>query len=379
MTIYMDCAATTPVDPRVSDLVFIMLCENYGNPGSHTHDYGSRARRAVEHARDVVSAAVACRRSEVVFTSGATESNNLALLGLADHGRTTDCIHMVSTAIEHHAVLEPLRELGSRGFSVTLVPPLSSGRVDPEAIRESLRPDTLLVSVMQVNNETGVRQPIDEVACVLADHGAFFHVDAAQGFGKEFEPLRNPRIDFISISGHKVFAPKGVGALIARRREGRRPPLTPLMFGGGQEQGLRPGSLAAPLIAGLGRAAVLAMEEGAARMDRCREFKRRLLRAMAPLNPRYNGDPDHTVDFIVNLSIPGVLAEEAMEAAHSIAAFSNGSACTTHSRTCSHVLAAMGIPQPVSDGALRFSWSHLTEEPEWEALLGAFRSVQHAA
>ena len=228
--VYLDCAATTPIDPRVEEEVVHYLAVEFGNAGSRTHPYGLRARRAVERARDRVAEVVSCSRGEVVFTSGATESNNLAILGLARAGSAAGKTHLVATAIEHHAVLEPLRTLAERGFRLTLVPPNRGGWVEPEAIAEALRDDTLLVSVMYVNNETGVLQPVAEIAELLQGRSVYFHVDAAQGFGKELDPLRHPRIDLISASGHKIHAPKGVGALVARKRDGTRPQLEPLIF-----------------------------------------------------------------------------------------------------------------------------------------------------
>jgi cysteine desulfurase len=376
MAIYLDCAATTPIDPRVQQEVELYLGVEFGNAGSRSHDYGVRARRAVEQARDQVAAVVGASRSEVIFTSGATESNNLAILGLAEHGRTSGKMHLVATQIEHSAVLEPLQALVRQGFTVTYVPPTRGGWVEPRAIRDAVRDDTLLVTVMQVNNETGVRQPVEEIAEFLGDHPTLFQVDAAQGFGKELQPLRNRRIDLISISGHKIFAPKGVGALVLRRRHGQRPPLIPLMYGGGQELGLRPGTLPVHLIVGLGKAAELALEEAEARAERCRQFKDRLLRALRPLEPAVNGDPARTVPYMVNLSFPGIDAEEAMEAVRDVAAISNGAACTTQSRTCSHVLAAMQVEGERAAGALRFSWCHMTEEPDWTRFIEALHRVR---
>ena len=235
----------------------------FGNAGSRTHDFGRLARQAVERARAHVARVVDAGRNEVVFTSGATEANNLAILGLEAFGRSNGRKHLVSTRIEHHAVLEPLRALAERGFELTLIKPEPGGWVDADRVAAAVRPDTLLVSVMQVNNETGVVQPVDAIAERLADAGseAFLHVDAAQGFGKAIEPLRRKRIDLISISAHKICGPKGIGALIARRRGSEKPPLTPLLHGGGQEMGLRPGTLPVALIAAFGRAAELALEE----------------------------------------------------------------------------------------------------------------------
>ncbi len=377
--VYLDCAATTPVDPRVSAVVLQYLEEEYGNAGSRAHDYGIRARRAVEQARAQVAAVAGAARGEVIFTSGATESNNLALLGLAEFGRVNGCRHLVSTRIEHSAVLEPLQALARQGFEVTLVSPTPGGWVDPEAVRRVVRDDTLLVSMMQVNNETGVIQPVEAVADLLQDHPAYLHVDAAQGFGREIEPLRHPRIDLVSLSGHKLYAPKGVGVLIARRRDGQRPPLAPLMHGGGQEYGLRPGTLPVPLIVGLGLAAELAAAEREERAARCRKFKERLLAALQPLDPRIHGDQERAVPHMVNLSFPDILAEEAMEALSGLIAISDGAACTSHTHTCSHVLSAMGLRGEAVEGALRFSWCHTTPEPDWDACVHILERLREPA
>ena len=373
--VYLDCAATTPIDPRVRDRVMYFLDDEYGNSGSRTHELGMRARRAVEQARLQVASVVDAGRGEVIFTSGATESNNLAILGLAQHGIATGRRHLVSTQIEHHAVLEPLAMLVKQGFELTLVSPTRNGRVEAQAIREAVREDTLLVSVMQANNETGVLQPIAEIAESLDGHLAYFHVDAAQGFGKEFEELRHPRIDLISISGHKIFAPKGIGALIARRREGHRPPLTPLMFGGGQELGLRPGTVPVHLVAGLGLAAELAMAEAVMRKASCQKFRARMMKALQALNPVVNGDVDHCLPNILNLSFPNLTAEAVMEALKESVAISDGSACTSSSMTCSHVLGAMGAEAAVAEGATRWSWCHRTVEPDWTRIVETLRDL----
>ena len=368
MPVYLDCAATTPLDPRVRAEMLRYFDEGFGNAGSRTHEHGRIARTAVELARDRIAAVVACARGDVIFTSGATESNNLAILGLAEEAGTRR--HVVSTAIEHHAVLEPLEALRRRGFDITLVPPGRSGAVDPEAILASVRADTLLVSLVHVNNETGVRQPVAEVADrLVAD--VYLHVDAAQGFARELAALRHPRVDLISASAHKINGPKGVGALIARRRNGRRPALRPLMFGGGQERGLRPGTLPVPLVAAFGLAAELAVAEAGARDARCRGFRASLLAGLAPLEPVVNGDPDLSIPYILNVSFPGIDAETAIDAWSDLVAISNGAACTSQSYTCSHVLSAMKLPAWQRDGALRFSWCATSSEPDWHELVVA--------
>lgn len=368
MTVYLDCAATTPVDPRVRGALMSYLDEEMGNAGSRTHDFGQRARSAVEIARQQVATVVNASRGDVIFTSGATESNNLAILGLATHGQRSGRRHVVTTAIEHHAVLDPVAELERRRFSVARVAPNSGGWVEPEAVRDALRTDTLLVSVMHVNNETGVIQPIREIARVLEGHAAFFHVDAAQGFGKEVEALRDSRLDLISVSGHKIFAPKGVGALVARKR-GARPPLEPLMHGGGQERGLRPGTLPVHLIVGFGKAAELALAEHGQRAARCRAFRDSLLAGLAPLRPQLNGDPERTLPSILNLAIPRLDAETVIEAWKDLVAISHGAACTSQSYTCSHVLSAMHVSRERTDGALRFSWSHDSALPDLSSMV----------
>lgn len=362
MAVYLDCAATTPLHPRVREEMLRYFDEDFGNAGSRTHDYGRRARAAVEAARDRIAAVVGASRGDVFFTSGATESNNLAIRGLAAQTRR----HVITSRIEHHAVLEPVAD-----YDVTYLDPEPGGWIAPEAVRTALRPDTLLVTIMHVNNETGVLQPVAEIADALGDHPALFHVDAAQGFGKDLPTLKHSRIDMISASGHKIHAPKGVGALILRRRDGERPPVQPLLVGGGQERGLRPGTLPVPLIAAFGKAAELAVAEWPAR-DRCvRAFREQLLAGLAPLHPVVHGDPTRTLPHFVNLSIPGFDAEDLIEAWSDLAAISDGAACTSASYTCSHVLSAMKLPNEQIQGAVRLSWCHFSGMPDLAAMVSA--------
>jgi cysteine desulfurase len=381
MAVYLDCAATTPLDPRVREVVLRYLDEDFGNAGSRTHDYGQRARRAVEQARQQVAAVVDASRGDVIFTSGATESNNLVMLGVAGASLADGRRHVVTTAIEHHAVLEPIHELERRGFEVTIVQPDAGGQVDAQAMRAAIRPDTLLVSMMHVNNETGVIQPVAELASLVERDGlsCALHVDAAQGFGKDLAPLRHQRLDFISISGHKIGAPKGVGSLVARRRNrADRPAIAPIAFGGGQELGLRPGTLPVPLIAGLGLAAQLAAAECDSRRARCRAFREQLIAGLAPLAPTMNGDQARTLPNILNLTIPGIESDAAMEAWADLVAISNGAACTSQSYTCSHVLSAMGIGSRRAEGALRFSWTHESTLPDLTAMVDAIDAMRAA-
>lgn len=375
MTTYLDCNATTPIEPEVQDLVLRFMTEEYGNAGSRTHDFGARAQQAVQHARAQVAAVVNAKRDEVIFTSGATEANNLALLGLAPHGEKSGRRHIISTQIEHKAVLEPLEALSARGFQVTLLPPTSGGWVDPDAVMAALRPDTLLVSVMQANNETGVLQPLDDICTALADHPAYFHVDAAQGFGKDLASLQNQRIDLISISGHKIYAPKGIGALIARRRDFDRIPLSPLMFGGGQERGLRPGTIPVPLAAGLGLAASIAQRDYASRASKVNAIREQAIATFADFDLEWNGDSRRALPHILNLSFLGLDSEAVMLAWKNIVAVSNGSACTSHSYAPSHVLQAMGLATERIRGALRISWCHLTSEVGWGDMARAVRQL----
>lgn len=374
--IYLDCNATTPLDPEVREVLFHYLAEEYGNEGSRTHGFGARAKQAVQKARDQVAAVVSARRDEVVFTSGATESNNLAILGLAAAGEAQDKRHIITTAIEHKAVLEPFEALERRGFQVTRLPVTAGGFVGLEVLKAAIRPETLLVSIMQANNETGVRQPLDAVAEVLQDHPAYFHTDAAQGFGKELEPLCNPRIDLISISGHKLYAPKGIGALVMRRRGYDRPPLRPLAYGGGQERGLRPGTLPVALIAALGKAAEVAVRDNTKRREYCRRIRENAVQALAEFDPRLVGEQTMVMDHVINLAFPALDSEALMVALKDLIAISNGSACTSSSYTPSHVLKAMGMDDDEASSCVRISWCHLTPTINWDAVAGRIRLLQ---
>ncbi|WP_136484166.1 cysteine desulfurase DndA [Vibrio sp. H11] len=360
MTTYLDCNATTPMAPEVAEIVSKYMLEEYGNAGSRTHEFGVRAKQATEIARQQVADVIGAEKSEVVFTSGATESNNIAILGLQSWACSQGKKHIITTKIEHKAVLEPVEQLEKEGFDVTYLDCDESGIISKESLANALRSDTFLVSIMHVNNETGSIQDILGYCEVLENHTAYFHVDAAQGFGKYSDPLKNDRIDMISVSGHKLYGPKGIGALIVKRRGFKKVPLKPLMFGGGQERGLRPGTLPVALIAGLGTACSLADKNSEIWSQHCQSLKDEALSALAEIGIEVNGQK--TAPHVLNFSIPEVNSEAAMVALKGIAAVSNGSACTSSSYTPSHVLSAMGFDEERIDNAIRMSWCYQTKE-----------------
>jgi cysteine desulfurase len=375
-SLYLDNCATSPVDKRVAELVNYFSVEEYGNAGSRTHSWGAKSAKAIEIARAQIAGPLNANPENIIFTSGATESNNIALLGIAEHARSSNRKHLITTSIEHKAVLEPLEHLVGHGFELTVLPVGADGYPSAESLTEALRPDTVLVSTMHVNNETGVELPLGEYSSVLDGHPAYWHIDAAQGFGKANEPLGDHRIDLLSISGHKVFGPKGVGALLLRRRGYNNPPLNPLMFGGGQERGLRPGTLPVALVAGLGLASELAEKESITRRELCKSFRENALQAFQPLNAEINGNPELVLPHVLNMSIPGVDAEAAIVATKDLISISNGSACTSSSYQPSHVLSAMGFSKERIGGALRLSWSHETPTPDWAAVIKRLSDIQ---
>jgi cysteine desulfurase len=355
-TKYFDYNATTPLDPRVHAAMNECYLGPPGNAGSRTHVFGQRAKEAVENARQQVATVLGAQPEEILFTSGATESDNLVVLGLAAFGERTGRRHIISTAIEHKAVLEPLAAMRRLGFEVDLAPVTSGGYVEPDAIRKRLRRDTLLVSVMHANNETGVLQPVREIAEAMAATDTLFHTDAAQTFGKEVDDLRRLQCDLLSISGHKIYGPQGIGAIAIRRRGSKGPLLEPLMFGGGQERGVRPGTLPVALIVGLGKAAQLAQQEHTARRFAAERVKAQLIADLQKVEHHVNGDPSCCQPHVLNVSFPGVDSEALMMALRDELAVSNGAACTSDRYGSSHVLEAMGLTPERIASAIRISW-----------------------
>ncbi|WP_440647254.1 cysteine desulfurase DndA [Candidatus Pelagibacter sp. HIMB1521] len=361
MSIYLDCNATTPIEPEVVEKMNNYLTTDFGNEGSHTHSFGSVAKKAVHEATDNVVSLVNASRNEIIFTSGATESNNIAILGLKYYGIKNNKKHIITSAIEHKAVLEPIQELEKVGFEVDVINVDKSGRVNQKDIKDKLREDTLLISIMGVNNETGVIQPINEIIEIIKDHDCYFHVDAAQMYGKDIDTLSNKRIDLISISGHKVFGPKGIGALVTRLRNFNKPPLQPLFFGGGQQAKLRPGTLPVHLIVGLGVAAKIAKKNLKKRQEQNKKIYDQIIKLMKSLNGNLNGDEKYLLGNCINFSIPTVDAEAFMLTTKDLISISNGSACTSSTYEPSHVIKAMNNNENIVKGAVRISWCHLTD------------------
>lgn len=360
--VYLDYAATTPLRRQVLDEMLPFMTDAFGNAGSRTHSFGADANRAVEAARSQVAAVVAADPDEVIFTPGATTANNLALRGLAKHAEEKGHTHILSTQIEHKAVLEPLEYLANNGFDVELCPVGKSGRLDPDEVARRLRPETALVSMMAANNETGIVQPVSDVCELLATHDCYFHVDAAQTFGKLSGPLRTRRIDLISASAHKLHGPKGIGCLIARKRRWDPPPLTPIVSGGGQESGLWPGTQPVHQIVGFGAASRSASEQEPVFGEACRALRTKLLDGLRRELPvEVLGDEAHALPHVVALHIAGVDAEALMLATKKYVAISNGSACTSTSYEPSHVLSAMGFAESTVECTTRWSWGAESE------------------
>ena len=373
--VYLDCNATTPIATEVFEEMKPFFLEEFGNEGSRTHEFGTRAKKAIQKAREQVSSVLNAKPEEVIFTSGATESNNIALLGLRKEGIEKNRKHIITSMIEHKAILEPCDYLEREGFEVTRLNTTRDGVFNIDALKNSLRPDTLLVSLMQVNNETGIRQPIDQVTEILNEHPAYFHTDAAQGFGKDINTLHNPRIDLISISGHKIYAPKGIGALITRRRGYDRLPLESIVFGGGQERGLRPGTLPVALIVGLGKSAEVAERDEEKRKIACKKIKAEALSALKKLDPKITGDESLMMDHVLSLAIPGLDSEALMVGLKDLIAISNGSACTSASYAPSHVLLSMGLSEDEANECVRISWSFMTPQIDWEEIAKKIRKM----
>ena len=359
--LYLDYSATTPVDPRVAEKMIPWLTEHFGNPASRSHPYGWEAEEAVENARAEVAKLVNCDPKEIVWTSGATESDNLALKGAA-HFYKTKGKHLITVKTEHKAVLDTMRELEREGFEVTYLDVEPDGLVSLEKFKAALRPDTIVVSVMHVNNEIGVIQPIAEMGEILRAKGIIFHVDAAQSTGKAPIDLATLKVDLMSFSAHKTYGPKGIGALYVRRKPRVR--LEAQMHGGGHEKGFRSGTLATHQIVGMGEAFRLARVEMAAEGERIRMLRDRLLAGLKDMEEVYvNGDLEKRVPHNLNVSFNFVEGESLIMGVKELAV-SSGSACTSASLEPSYVLRALGRNDELAHSSIRFTLGRFTTEED---------------
>ncbi|MGA1072209.1 MAG: IscS subfamily cysteine desulfurase [Pseudohongiellaceae bacterium] len=361
--IYLDYSSTSPCDPRVAAKMAecLTLEANFGNPASRSHKFGWKAEEAVENARKQVADLLNCDPREIVWTSGATESDNLAIKGAA-HFYSKKGKHIITSKIEHKAVLDSCRQLEREGFDVTYLDPDSKGLISPERVAAAIRPDTTLVSLMHVNNEIGVINDIEAIGKVTREHGVIFHVDAAQSTGKLPIDMETMQVDLMSLTAHKTYGPKGIGALFVRRKPRVR--LEPQMHGGGHERGMRSGTLATHQIVGMGEAFHLAMLEMDSDNARILKLRNRLLEGLQGMEEVYvNGDLDHRVAANLNISFNFVEGESLMMALRNLAV-SSGSACTSASLEPSYVLRAIGLNDELAHSSLRMTIGRFTTEEE---------------
>lgn len=361
LPIYLDYSATTPVDPRVAEKMIPYLVEKFGNPASRSHAYGWEAEGAVEEARGHVAALVNADPKEIIWTSGATESDNLALKGAA-HFYAGKGKHIITVKTEHKAILDTARELERQGFEVTYLDVLENGLIDLEQFKQAIRPDTILASVMMVNNEIGVIQPIETLGEICREKGIIFHVDAAQATGKVEIDLQKLKVDLMSFSAHKTYGPKGIGALYVRRKPRVR--LEPQMHGGGHERGFRSGTLATHQIVGMGEAYRLAKLEMGEENVRIQALRDRLLKGLSDMEAVYvNGDMEQRAPHNLNMSFAYVEGESLLMAIKDVAV-SSGSACTSASLEPSYVLRALGREDELAHSSIRFTIGRFTTEEE---------------
>jgi cysteine desulfurase len=360
--IYLDYSATTPVDPRVAAKMIPYITEHFGNPASRSHPFGWTAEQAVEDAREEVAKLVNADPREIVWTSGATESNNLAIKGAANFYSPSKGKHIITVQTEHKAVLDAVRELERQGYTATYLTPEPNGLIDLEKFKAAIRPDTVLASVMLVNNEIGVIQDIEAIGNVCRQNNVIFHVDAAQATGKVEIDLEKLPVDLMSFSAHKTYGPKGIGALYVRRKPRIR--IEAQMHGGGHERGMRSGTLATHQIVGMGEAFRIARLEMKEENERIRRLRDRLLKGLQEIDEVYvNGDMEHRVPHNLNISFNFVEGESLIMAVKDIAV-SSGSACTSASLEPSYVLRALGRSDELAHSSIRFSIGRFTTEEE---------------
>lgn len=381
MSLYLDYNSTTPIDKRVLDVMIDVYQNHIGNADSRTHNFGEDTRRIVENARKQVASLLDVKSDEVFFTSGATESNNIVIQGLKEYALQTGKKHIITTSIEHKAVLETAKAMEKQGFDVDIVNPDTSGRIAVQDVIGKLREDTLLVSVMHVNNETGIIQPIEEIGEELEKRDILFHVDATQSCGKLVEELKRTKYRMLSFSAHKLKGPQGVGGLILKKKRYKLPPVKNIMYGGQQEHGIRPGTIPVALVAGCGKACEIAQIEYSSNEEKFKLIKDIAYQILNSSNIsfHFNGDQNYCVSNTINVCFDGVSSEALMIASKQYCGVSNGSACTSKSYTPSYVLLAMGIPASDIENSIRISWGSDTEvdvfKAEFEKLINVAKSL----
>lgn len=367
MGIYLDNNSSSPIDERVLAVMVDVYLNSYGNADSRTHNHGEQARIIVENARKQVASLLEVNSSEVFFTSGSTESNNITIQGLEEYALKTNKKHIITSAIEHKSILETVNMMKKKGFDVDIVNPNLSGQINVQEILDKVRDDTLLVSVMHVNNETGIIQPVDRLGTELDKRNILFHVDATQSCGKLVDEIRNLKYNMLSFSAHKLKGPQGVGVLILKKKKYKLPPVKNIMYGGQQEGGIRPGTIPVALVAGCGKACEIAEKEYRENSQKCKSLKVILeeLLKKSNVNYHYNGAQQYCIDSSVNICFKGVMSEALMLSSKQYCSVSNGSACTSKSYSPSYVLEAMGIPTEDIENSIRISWGPETNEIEF--------------
>jgi cysteine desulfurase len=369
--IYLDCHATTPVDRRVLEVMLPYFTEHFGNPASISHAYGWEAAAAVKQARAVLADAIHATPEEIVFTSGATEANNLAIKGVAEtyfsRGR-----HIITVQTEHSAVLDPCRYLQTLGFEVMFLPVQPDGLIDLAQLEKAIRPDTILVSVMAANNEIGVLQPLAEIGAMCRQHQVLFHTDAAQAIGKVPLDVQAMKIDLMSLTAHKIYGPKGIGGLYVRRRN-PRVQVAPQLHGGGHERGMRSGTLYTPQIVGFAKAVELGLEEQVSESERLTQLRKRLWQQLSQLEGIHlNGHPTQRLSGNLNISVKGVDGSALLLGLQPVVAVSSGAACSSVNTDPSHVLIALGYSEPLAYASIRFGIGRFNTVEEID------RVAQHA-
>ena len=366
MGVYLDYNASAPIDSRVLETMIEIYKNVYGNADSRTHEYGEEARKVVEAARQKVASLLRVDKSEVLFTSGATESNNIVIQGQKEYAEKSGKKHIITSAVEHKSVLETVKKLGEQGYDIDFVYPKENGRIDAQELLELVRDDTLLVSVMHVNNETGMIQPVKEIGEALINQGILFHIDATQSCGKLVPQLQDLNYNMMSFSAHKLSGPQGIGALVLRKKRYSFPPVKAIVCGGQQEHGIRPGTVPVALAAGFGRACELAEWEYESNTLKCKEIKKTVVSLIEESGLQYqiNGDQEFCISNTINISFKGIESETLLLCSKKYCAISSGAACNSNHYNLSYVLSAMGLQDETAAEAVRISWGHDTDQDE---------------